>query len=103
MAGTARNMRVRYAPELIKKLKKLNVRIQKAFKESILRFSKNPLDPKLKNHPLRDEWQGYHEIHIGDSKNDWVAIYEELTEDGETIARFFETDTHKNLFDKQIY
>jgi mRNA-degrading endonuclease YafQ of YafQ-DinJ toxin-antitoxin module len=70
-------MIVRYSPGLLSQLKKINVRIRKRFKERIVIFIKDPINPKLNNHLLRDEWEGYRSIKL---TNDWRAIYEELKE-----------------------
>ena len=91
-------MKIRQSPDFLKKLKGLNVRLRKCFKKSILIFSKNPLDSRLDNHLLCDEWEGYRSINVGDPKNDWRAVYEEVIEDNESIARFVAIGTHKELF-----
>jgi len=91
-------MIIRYDPDFIEKLKKANVRIRKSFKQNFLIFSKNPEEPQLHNHPLREEWQGYRSIDI---TNDYRAIYTEKTEGKEIIAYFVALGTHKELYSKK--
>ncbi len=52
-------------PALYQKLKKVDVRIRKSFKERIAIFQLNPSDPILDNHPLERELTGYRSIDIG--------------------------------------
>ena len=88
-------MKVKLDPDVLKKLKKLDVRIRKRFRERILLFSKNPNDPQLNNHPLKKEYQGLKSIDI---TNDYRAIYEEATVGEDTIAYFSLLGTHKELY-----
>lgn len=88
-------MKVQYTPRVIEKLKKLDVRIRKSFQQKILIFSKNPLDPQLKNHELRESYKGLRSINI---TADYRAIYEELTEDEEEVAYFVLFGTHPELY-----
>ena len=88
-------MKVKLDPDLLKKLKKLDVRIRNRFRERILLFSKNPNDPELNNHPLKREYQGLRTIDI---TNDYRAIYEERTVKGDAVANFFLLGTHKELY-----
>ena len=88
-------MIVKYSPTFLTTLKKADVRIRKSFKERITIFYKNPADPQLDNHPLKDNWQGYRSI---DVTADWRAIYKKIQEGGETIAYFVAIDTHKELY-----
>jgi len=43
-------MIIQYAPLFIEKLKRVNVRIHKSFKQKIQIFEKNPNDPQLRSH-----------------------------------------------------
>lgn len=88
-------MTVRYDPDLLKKLKKLDVRIRKRFKERIEIFIKDPNNLQLHDHALREKWEGYRSI---DVTNDWRAIYTEKIEREKTIAYFVEIGTHKDLY-----
>lgn len=88
-------MNVEYDTDFVKRLKKLDVKIRKSFKERIIKFSKNPQDPQLNNHLLEKEWHGYRSIDI---KADWRAIYKEINEGGETVAYFVAIGTHKELY-----
>lgn len=86
-----------YDPAFLKMLKKANVRIRKSVKERMLLFSKDPSNPQLNNHYLRDEYIGYKSIDI---MSDWRAIYEEIHEGEEIIAYFIALGRHKDLYGK---
>lgn len=88
-------MIIRYSPVFLKTLKKLNVRINKSFKEKVLIFSKNPHDLELSNHSLREPYLGLKSIDI---TSDWRAVYKEKKEGGEEVALFVLIGTHKQLF-----
>lgn len=51
-----------------------------------------PLPPRYKDHPLKNNWLGYRDAHI---EPDWLLIYR-VDED---IVRFERTGTHSDLFD----
>ncbi len=87
-------MTIVYHPAFIKKLKKLDVRIRKSFRERITLFQFNPSDPILDNHPLQRELIEYNSIDI---TADYRAVFEELKEE-ETIYFFFLIGTHKELY-----
>ncbi len=88
-------MTVRHAPEFVKKLEKLNVRIRKSFKERILIFQSNPNNSRLHNHELREPYQGLRSIDITD---DYRALYSEKDEKGEVVAYFETIGTHDELY-----
>lgn len=91
-------MNVKLSPELLKKLKKSDVRTRKSFKERILLFVKNPTDPILDNHQLKRQWQGCRSIDI---TADWRAIYKEIQVGDEIAAYFVALGTHGELYRKQ--
>lgn len=84
--------------DFLKNLKKVDVRLRKAFKERIQLFSKYPNDLQLNNHKLKDEYEGYMSIDI---TADYCAIYKEAQIGGETVAYFVELGTHDQLFRKR--
>lgn len=88
-------MNVRYDPDFIKKLKKVDVRVHRAFEKKLTVFLKNPFDLQLNNHELRDPYKGLRSIDI---TSDYRAVYEEIEEDGEDVAYFTILGTHKELF-----
>lgn len=90
-------MTVRYDREFLKKLKKLDVRIRKSFKEHIILFAQNPQHPHLNNHSLTREYANFRSIDI---TNDWRALYVEKNEGDEVVAYFEEIGTHKELYGK---
>jgi mRNA interferase YafQ len=51
-----------------------------------------PLPPRYRDHPLRNEWSSYRDAHI---EPDWLLIYR-VQED---LVRFERTGTHADLFD----
>lgn len=78
-------MNVKLDPDFFAKLKKVDIRIRKSFKEKIAIFATNPHDPQLNNHALRKPYKGLHSIDI---TADWRAVYEEKQEGDERIAYF---------------
>lgn len=88
-------MKVQYDPDLIKTLKKANVKIRKSLEKKIAIFSKNPNDPRLNNHPLRDKYQGHRSIDI---TADYRAIYKEIGANGNSIAYFIALGKHNQLY-----
>lgn len=95
MAREARNISVRLAPELVKKLKKQGVRIRNSFKNAIDLFSRDPDEPQLDNHQLQRDWEGFRSI---DVTSDWRAIFEYKQVGEETVAYFVDLGTHKELY-----
>jgi mRNA-degrading endonuclease YafQ of YafQ-DinJ toxin-antitoxin module len=58
---------------------------------------KNPLDPSLNNHALREPYEGFRSIDI---TNDYWAVYEEVPSGKETVAYFSLLGTHKELYER---
>jgi mRNA-degrading endonuclease YafQ of YafQ-DinJ toxin-antitoxin module len=90
-------MKKQLSPDILEKLKKVDVRIQKSFFERVTIFEKNPFDPVLNNHALHDNYEGYRSINI---TNDYRAIYEEVPSGDKTIAYFSLLGTHKELYEQ---
>lgn len=88
-------MTIRYTGNFLKKLKKADVRIRKAFKKRLLIFRKNPNDSQLDNHPLQREYQGYNSIDI---TADYRAIYKEVVRADDTNIYFTSFGTHEELY-----
>ncbi len=88
-------MKTQASPQLLEKLKKLDVRIRKSFVERIKIFEENYQEPVLNNHALVREYEGYRSIDI---TNNYRALYEEVQSGTETIAYFSLLGTHKELF-----
>jgi len=89
-------MNVKLDPDFFKKLKTVDVKIRKSFRERIVIFAKNPLDLQLNNHELRKPYEGLRSIDI---TNDYRAIYEEMTVGKETVAYFSLLGTHDELYE----
>lgn len=81
--------------DLLKQLKKLDVRIRKSVKERLLLFSKNPNDLQLNNHALKKEWQGHRSIDINAG---YRAVYKEIAVGDEPVAYFVTLGTHDELY-----
>ena len=88
-------MKVQYDPDFIKKLKRTDVRIRRSFEKRLTIFLKNPLNPQLNNHMLREEYSGLRSIDI---TADYRAVYEEIKVGDEEIAYFTILGTHKELY-----
>lgn len=50
-----------------------------------------PLDPRLRDHPLKGEWAGWRDLHI---EPDWLLLYRT----NETEVMLARTGTHSDLF-----
>ncbi len=95
MARKARDMNVQYDPDLIRRLKKVDVRIRKSFRKRVTLFVKNPDDSQLNNHPLKREWLDYRSIDI---TRDWRVVYKEIEIAGEPTAYLVALGTHAELY-----
>jgi mRNA-degrading endonuclease YafQ of YafQ-DinJ toxin-antitoxin module len=88
-------MKKQLSPLFFEKLKKVDVRTRKSFEDKIAIFEKNPFDPSLNNHALKDPYEGLRSIDI---TNDYRAVYEEVPSGNETVAYFSLLGTHKELY-----
>lgn len=88
-------MKVLFDPDFYRQYKKVDVRIQNSVDESIRIFRKNPTDPQLNNHLLREPYQNYRSIDI---TADCRALYEEVSAAEDTIAYFVTLGTHDQLY-----
>jgi mRNA interferase YafQ len=57
----------------------------------LLLLEDKPLEPRHRDHPLKGDWVGYHDLHI---EPDWLLLYR-LTDTELWLAR---TGTHSDLF-----
>lgn len=90
-------MKVEFDPAILRKLKKVDVRVRKSFKEKLRIFSTNPSNSQLRAHSLQKPYQGYRSIYI---TSDWRAIYKEVHRGEEVVAYFITLGTHKQLYNK---
>ena len=88
-------MIIKYDPDFLAKLKKLDVRIRKSFKKRLTIFIKDPHNPQLNNHALKRNYFGYRSVDI---TSDWGAVYAEKTEEMEAVAYFVDIGTHRELY-----
>ena len=75
-----------------KQFKKLPKKTKNKAVEQLGLFVVDPMDYRLRNHPLTGEWAGYRSIDI---TNDYRAVYRLLDEN---IAFFKTVDNHNNLY-----
>ncbi len=92
-------MKVFFDPEFYRQYKKANVRIQHRVDQRLRLFRKNPMDPKLNNHLLRESYQDYRSIDI---TVDYRAHYKELSREEEVVAYFVVLGTHNELYKKPL-
>lgn len=88
---------VKYSPAFFEKLKKIDVRIRKSFKERILLFEKDPNNAQLHNHELRNPYTGFRSIEV---TADYRAIFTEINHGGKSFFYFTMLGTHKELYQK---
>ena len=84
-------MIISYSKNFLKQAKKLNKPVGQKLLERIELFSKNPLDPKLNNHPLKGKYKNYRSINV---TGDFRALY--LVQDDFII--FDVVGTHSQLY-----
>ena len=86
--------------EFLDKLKSIDVRVRKSAKKKLQMFSRNPDEPELNNHALRDKYAGCRSIDI---TADYRAIYvEKSVVNEEVVVYFFLFGTHKELYGQQV-
>ena len=88
-------MIIQYHPRFLDKLKSVNVRIRKSFKEKIKLFRKDPDNAYLNNHELKEEYAGFRSIDI---TNDYRAIYKEIVTKKDLVVYFILLGTHGELY-----
>ena len=54
-----------------------------------------PLGPEWLDHPLKGEWAGYRECHIG---GDFLLVYRLVERSGSAAVAFVRAGTHADLF-----
>lgn len=65
-------MQIRYLPKFKKQYKKLPKSIQRQFDERLKLFLSDPVDPRLRVHPLKGDYAGYWSMNVN---GDFRAIY----------------------------
>ena len=89
------NVRIDYAKQFLKQLKKAPLAIKIQFKNRFILFIKDPFHPQLNNHALRGKFQGYRSINI---TGDWRAIYTITQEKSQQVVVFELLGTHSQLY-----
>lgn len=88
-------MQIRFGRKFNKQYDKTDKKIKDSFDKKIKLFIQNPLNPQLRNHPLKGVLQGYRSINI---TGDWRALYSEFKEGEEIIIVFEMLGKHSQLY-----
>lgn len=88
-------MKVQYTNKFKKQYKKTDKKIREAFKQRRNLFLQNPLDPQLRDHPLKGEYKGYRSINV---TGDWRAIYSKRKTEDDDVIVFELLGTHSELY-----
>jgi len=56
----------------------------------------DPMPPEYRNHPLKGNYVGYRECHVG-GEGDWLLIYKKQSD--KLVLVFTATGTHADLFE----
>lgn len=88
-------MSIQYSIRFKKQYKKAGQEIQKAFKKRRNLFLQNPLNPQLRDHPLKREYKGYRSINV---TGDWRAIYSRRKTEEDNVIVFELLGTHSQLY-----
>ena len=84
-------MKIAYTKNFVKQSKKLPLTTKNKLIQRLADFKENPLDPTLRNHPLKGKYKNYSSINI---TGDVRALY--LQKEDE--ARFDIIGTHSQLY-----
>lgn len=85
-------MTIRYSRTFIKQLKKQPTKVQDAFYLRVELFKENPLDPMLRQHPLKGKLKGSYSINV---TGDVRAVYEI---EGDQVYLYIMIGTHSQLY-----
>lgn len=88
-------MKIKYTKRFAKQYDKVDIKIQNTFKKRLKLFISDPLQPQLRNHPLKGSLEGYRSINI---TGDWRAIFSEEVIDEEKVIIFEMLGTHSQLY-----
>lgn len=75
-----------------KQFKKLPLKFQAQFENRLRLFDNDPVDKRLRNHPLKGSHAGYWSINVS---GDMRALY---VKDGEEVILFAFIGTHSQLY-----
>ncbi len=85
-------MTFQYMPKFKKQYKKLPKKFQQQFDESVHLFALDPINPKLRIHPLKGKFAGYWSMNVS---GDLRALY---IKRGEDLIIFGLIGTHSQLY-----
>lgn len=85
-------MKVVFHRDFEKALRKLPPQVREQTTTSIALFARNPIDPILRNHALKAQYQGYRSIDI---TGDYRAVYRSIET---SKAVFTHIGTHSQLY-----
>jgi mRNA interferase YafQ len=77
----------------VKRAEKRGKDMSKLMAVLILLIEETPLSPEYRDHPLRNDWKGFRDLHI---EPDWLLIYRVAGNELQ-LAR---TGTHSDLFNE---
>lgn len=84
-------MTISYTKTFVKQAKKLSPNVRQQLQKRLVLFSNNPLNPILRNHPLRGKYKDYRSINI---TGDVRALYLQIDD----RAIFDAVGTHSQLY-----
>jgi len=86
---------IRYAKDR-KKMKKQGKDMNQLDSVISLLQTGEPLPPEYSDHPLKGNYKGCRECHIGGKKSDWLLIYQ--IANNKLILKLIRTGSHSELF-----
>ena len=88
-------MAIKFSRNFRKQHTKAGEKIRRAFRNRLNLFQQNPLDPQLRDHPLKGEYEGYRSINV---TGDWRAIYSKRKKEDDDVIVFELLGTHSELY-----
>ena len=88
-------MVIKFSSKFRKQHTKAGEKIRTAFRNRLNLFQQNPLDPQLRDHPLKGEYEGYRSINV---TGDWRAIYSKRKTEDDDMIVFELLGTHSELY-----
>lgn len=86
-------MKVVFQKSFRKRLEKLQPKLREKIGEAIFRFRENPLDPTLRNHPLKGSMHGKRSFSV---TGDIRIIFEEY--ENYTLVLMLDVGTHNQVY-----
>src|SRR6266699_2916578 len=96
MIKNIQNPRIEFSTVFNRQLKNSAREIKAAFKVTLPLFREDPNHPVLRNHALRENFEGYRSI---DVTEDWRALFKEMYAGKQKVITFHRIATHKDLYE----